>query len=83
MNTKILIVDDDREIVELLNIYLQNEGYEVLKAYNGQQALNILEEETYLNMVLLDIMIPQVDGLKVLSYIRKKPKELACYYGKC
>ncbi|MDT2768455.1 response regulator transcription factor [Globicatella sulfidifaciens] len=76
MNTKILIADDDREIVELLNIYLQNEGYEVLKAYNGQQALNILEEGTNLNMVLLDIMIPQVDGLKVLSYIRKNQKSL-------
>lgn len=76
MNTKILIVDDDREIVELLNIYLQNEGYEVLKAYNGQQALNILEEETNLNMVLLDIMLPKVDGLKVLSYIRKNQKSL-------
>lgn len=76
MSTKILLVDDDREIVELLNIYLQNEGYEVLKAYNGQQALNILEEETNLHMVLLDIMIPQVNGLDVLSYIRKNQKSL-------
>lgn len=71
MTTKILLVDDDREIVELLNIYLQNEGYEVVKAYNGQQALNAIEQEDNLALALLDIMMPQVHGLEVLAKIRQ------------
>lgn len=71
MTTKILLVDDDREIVELLNIYLQNEGFEVFKAYNGQQALDIIKQEEQLELVILDVMMPKVDGLKVLEEVRE------------
>lgn len=71
MSTKILLVDDDREIVELLNIYLQNEGFEVFKAYNGQQALNIIKEEEKLELAVLDVMMPKVNGLEVLEEVRK------------
>lgn len=71
MTTKILLVDDDREIVELLNIYLQNEGYEVIKAYNGQQALNVIEQEEDIALALMDIMMPKVHGLDVLAKIRQ------------
>ncbi|MGX7349915.1 response regulator transcription factor [Dolosicoccus paucivorans] len=67
---KIMIVDDDREIVELLNIYLQNEGYEVVKAYNGQQALNYLKNDQGIQLVILDVMMPQVDGMEVLKILR-------------
>ncbi|MBK0348488.1 response regulator transcription factor [Aerococcaceae bacterium zg-ZJ1578] len=75
MATKILLVDDNREIVELLNIYLQNESYEVIKAYNGQQALNILENET-VDLALLDIMMPQINGLDVLARLRASNKNV-------
>lgn len=67
---KIMIVDDDREIVELLNIYLQNEGYDVVKAYNGQQALNYLKNDQGIQLVILDVMMPQVDGMEVLKILR-------------
>lgn len=67
---KIMIVDDDREIVELLNIYLQNEGYDVIKAYNGQQALNYLKNDQGIQLVILDVMMPQVDGMEVLKILR-------------
>lgn len=54
---RILVVDDDREIVELLNIYLKNEGYEVVKAYNGHQALSYLKNDSKIQLVILDIMM--------------------------
>lgn len=69
---KIMIVDDDREIVELLNIYLQNEGYDVVKAYNGQQALNYLKNDQGIQLVILDVMMPQVDGMEVLKNLRSE-----------
>ncbi|HFI0464370.1 TPA: response regulator transcription factor [Streptococcus suis] len=68
--TKILLVDDDKEIVELLNIYLQNEGYDVRKAYNGQEALDIIKTEA-LDLLVLDIMMPKVTGNEVLAYVRQ------------
>lgn len=68
--TKILLVDDDKEIVELLNIYLQNEGYNVRKAYNGQEALDIIKTEA-LDLLVLDIMMPKVTGNEVLAYVRQ------------
>lgn len=67
---RILIVDDDREIVELLNIYLQNENCEVLKAYNGQQALSYLKNDDEISLVILDVMMPKVNGLEVLEKLR-------------
>ncbi|UUX35502.1 response regulator transcription factor [Fundicoccus culcitae] len=67
---RILVVDDDREIVELLNIYLQNEGYEVIKAYNGQQALNYIKNDDDISLVILDLMMPKVQGSEVLEKLR-------------
>lgn len=67
---KILVVDDDREIVQLLSIYLKKEGYSVLKAYNGQQALSFLENERDIALVILDIMMPQINGLSVVQSLR-------------
>lgn len=67
---KILIVDDEKEISDLLEIYLKNEGYEVFKVYDGEEALNILGKET-INLVILDIMLPSIDGIEVCTKIRQ------------
>ncbi len=68
--TKILIVDDDRNICELVRLYLTKDGYEVLSAYNGKDALKIFEEDQ-VSGVILDIMLPGVDGIDVLKTIRQ------------
>lgn len=70
MSVKILLVDDDKEIVELINIYLQNEGYQVKKAYNGKDAIEIIDQEP-LDLLVLDIMMPEVNGMEVLSHVRQ------------
>lgn len=65
----ILICDDEKDIVEALNIYLSSEGYNILKAYNGREALEILEKEE-IHLVLLDVMMPEMDGITAMSKIR-------------
>ena len=54
---KILVCDDDREIVEAIEIYLSQEGYQILKAYDGIEALEILEKEE-VNLLIIDVMMP-------------------------
>lgn len=71
MNYNILICDDDKDIVNAISIYLKAEGYRVLCAYNGQEALDILSRET-VHLLLLDLMMPVMDGLTALSLIRKE-----------
>ena len=66
----ILIVDDDREIVESIGIFLSGEGYTVLKAYDGMEALDILSE-TQVHLMILDIMMPRLDGIKTLMKLRE------------
>ena len=56
----ILVCDDDKEIVEAIEIYLTQEGYQVLKAYDGMQALKMLETET-VHLLILDVMMPRLD----------------------
>lgn len=68
---KILVVDDDKDIVELLSIYIQNEGYEVERAFNGKEALTKLNTNTDIGLMILDIMMPQVDGLEVVKEVRR------------
>ena len=58
----ILVCDDDKEIVEAIEIYLTQEGYQVLKAYDGMQALKMLETET-VHLLILDVMMPRLDGM--------------------
>ena len=66
----ILVVDDDKEIVNAIEIYLKREGYNIIKAYNGNEALEkILENEIHL--IILDIMMPEKDGIETLEEIRK------------
>ncbi|SEG17851.1 DNA-binding response regulator, OmpR family, contains REC and winged-helix (wHTH) domain [Paenibacillus sp. UNC499MF] len=71
MDKHILIVDDDDKIAQLIEIYLQNEGYTVYKADNGMTALEIMAEQT-VHLVILDIMMPGMDGLQVCMKIREK-----------
>lgn len=66
----ILVVDDDKEIVGAIDIYLKKEGYHILKAYNGKEALEIIEQNE-IHLVLLDIMMPEKDGMETLEEIRK------------
>lgn len=70
MPNKILIVDDDNEIRKITGIYLENEGYEVLKAENGEQALKIISEND-IDLVLLDIMMPVMNGIEACMKIRE------------
>jgi len=67
----ILVCDDDKEIVEAINIYLINEGYKVYKAFNGLEALKVLEEET-IHLVIMDIMMPQMDGMRATMKLREE-----------
>ncbi|MBE7058671.1 MAG: response regulator transcription factor [Ruminococcaceae bacterium] len=67
---KILVVDDDREIVESIAIFLSGENYTVLKAYDGIQALDILSEND-VHLMILDIMMPRLDGIKTLMRLRE------------
>ncbi|MCY9531923.1 response regulator transcription factor [Paenibacillus jamilae] len=68
--TNILIVDDDKEIAGLIDIYLKNEGYCTHKAYDGVEALDILQHEP-IELVILDVMMPRLDGLAVCRKIRE------------
>ena len=69
---KVLVADDDKEIVELLSIYLHNEGYEVVKAYDGKEALSKLRTTNDIDLLLLDIMMPVMDGMQVVKELRKE-----------
>ena len=66
----ILVCDDEKEIVEAIEIYLMQEGYKVLKAYNGREALDILQKEQ-VHLLVLDLMMPEMDGIHALMEIRK------------
>ena len=66
----ILVVDDDKEIVESIEIYLKNEGFNIFKAYNGIEALEILVEKE-IHLILMDIMMPKLDGIETANIIRK------------
>ena len=67
---KILVCDDDREIVEAINLYLSSEGFDVVPAYDGAQALEILENED-IDLLVLDVMMPGMDGIRTTLKIRE------------
>ncbi|HWO52773.1 MAG TPA: response regulator transcription factor [Paenibacillus cookii] len=67
----ILLVDDEQEIVKLLDIYFTNEGYRLLKAYNGAEALEWLQKED-VDLIILDVMMPQMDGIAACMKIREE-----------
>ena len=67
----ILVCDDDKEIVEAIDIYLTQEGYRVLKAYDGQEALKVLREED-VDLLVIDVMMPRLDGIRATLKIREE-----------
>ncbi len=67
----VLVCDDEKDIVSALKIYLTADGYNVLEAYNGTQAIEIIEQNE-VHLILMDIMMPETDGLSALVEIRKK-----------
>lgn len=67
---RILVCDDQKDIVQALKIYLQPEGYEIFEAFDGQQALDMVRTEN-IQLVLMDIMMPKMDGITALSKIRQ------------
>jgi len=68
--TKVLVIDDDINICELIKLYLEKEGYEIMTAYNGIKAIEAFKEHTP-SIIILDIMLPGVDGWQVCREIRK------------
>ncbi|MDE5823816.1 MAG: VanR-ABDEGLN family response regulator transcription factor [Lachnospiraceae bacterium] len=70
MNEKILVVDDEEEIADLIEVYLKNDGYIVYKFYNGTEALKCIEE-IELDLAILDIMLPDIDGFHICQKIRE------------
>ena len=71
MNEKILVVDDEKEIADLLEVYLKNDNYTVYKYYSGIEALKCIEE-TEIDLAILDIMLPDIDGFRICQKIREK-----------
>ena len=67
----ILVCDDDKEIVEAIEIYLQQEGYHILKAYDGEEALEILKENE-VHLLIMDVMMPRLDGIRATLKIREE-----------
>jgi len=73
MNKIILVVDDEKDIVELVAYNLEREGYQIAKAYDGHQALRYIRENQP-DLVILDLMLPGISGLEICRLIRKKPE---------
>lgn len=67
----ILVCDDDKEIVDAIEIYLQQEGYHILKAYDGEQALQVLKERE-IHLLIIDVMMPKLDGIRATLKIREE-----------
>ena len=67
---KILVCDDDKEIVEAIDIYLSQEGHEIRKAYDGEEALKVLKEEE-IDLLIIDVMMPRLDGIRATLKIRE------------
>lgn len=68
----ILVCDDDKEIVEAIEIYLKQEGYNVLKAYDGEEALKVLKKEEKVDLLVIDVMMPRLDGIRATLKIREE-----------
>ena len=67
----ILVCDDDKDIVGAIEIYLRNEGYHIYKAYDGLEALNVVDKEE-IHLILMDIMMPKLDGMRTTMRIREE-----------
>ena len=72
---KILVCDDDKEIVEAIEIYLTQDGHQVLEAYDGIEAVEILKKES-VDLLIMDIMMPRMDGMTALQKIREQGNQI-------
>lgn len=70
---KILVVDDEKEIADLIEVYLKNEGYEIVKCFTGKDALGEIQSREF-DLAVLDLMLPDIDGFSLCSAIREKYK---------
>ena len=73
MNRTILVVDDDRKIVDLVTLYLKRDGYRVLPAYDGREALDVARTR-HPDLVVLDLLLPELDGLDVCRLLRAESR---------
>ncbi|WP_297437885.1 response regulator transcription factor [uncultured Clostridium sp.] len=71
-NFKVLVVDDEVEIASAIGIYLTSEGYKVCTAYDGIEALDVLEKNDDIDLIILDVMMPKLDGIRTLAKIREE-----------
>ncbi|TCT24992.1 two-component system alkaline phosphatase synthesis response regulator PhoP [Melghiribacillus thermohalophilus] len=76
MKPRILIVDDEESIVTLLNYHIEQAGYDTAAAYDGETALQLLDEESF-DLVVLDLMLPKVDGIEVCNQMKQKKIDTA------
>ena len=67
----ILVVDDEQEIADLVEIYLNNDGFDVIKAYDGEECLEKLKEHPEIRVIILDVMMPKMDGMETCRRIRR------------
>jgi DNA-binding response OmpR family regulator len=73
---KILVVDDDKKTVDLVRLYLEKDGYQVLLAYDGQAALELARQKRP-DLIVLDVMLPKLDGLDLCRVLRRRPPSSA------
>lgn len=71
---KVLIADDEVEIVKLISLYLESEEYEIFHAYDGDEAMKILQAED-IDLAIIDIMMPKINGYELIKYIREKKEK--------
>lgn len=71
---KILIIDDDNFLIKLMEMSLKSEGYEVVTANHGKKAIEILSDNPQVDMIVVDLMMPELDGLSFLHWLRKEAK---------
>lgn len=76
MKSKVLIVDDEQDIRELIKFYMNKEGYDVIEAKDGEEALEIFESE-YIDLAIIDVMMPKMDGFELVENI-KEIKDVPC-----
>ena len=76
---EILVCDDDKDIVEAIEIYLAQEGHHILKAYDGEQAIRVLQNNP-VDLLIIDVMMPKLDGIRATLKIREKTLFLSYFY---
>ena len=70
MNEKIMVVDDHDDIREVIHVLLTNEGYQIIEAKNGKEALELLDDS--IDLIILDVMMPEMNGYQVCLLMREK-----------